>query len=124
VYTVQAEVGLERPLLLVVPRSSSHLAVARTDQFVLTSPSQSFVDTIDWDEVNDLITSVRPLGKASPVVIDPRRQSGAPVVRSVPTSVIAEQFRGGDPAEMIAELYELPGNYVEAALRYELRLAA
>jgi uncharacterized protein (DUF433 family) len=57
-------------------------------------------------------------------VIDPLRQFGIPVVRCVPTEVIAEQFRAGDPAEMIARLYELTQQQAEAALRYEMSVAA
>jgi uncharacterized protein (DUF433 family) len=52
-------------------------------------------------------------------VLDPLRQFGRPVVRSVPTEVIAEQFDAGDSVDLIARLYELPPGDVEAALRYE-----
>lgn len=113
VYQVQDEVGLDRGLRLVV---------ARNDQYVLAPASSDFFDTIDWDD--DLITRIRPLGRDSPVVIDPQRQFGSPVVRSVPTEVIAELFRAGDPTAMIAEIYELSAEQVEAALRYELGLVA
>jgi uncharacterized protein (DUF433 family) len=58
------------------------------------------------------------------VVVDPLRQFGSPVVRSVPTAVIAEQFRAGDEEEMIAELYELDLADVRAAIRYELTVSA
>jgi uncharacterized protein (DUF433 family) len=112
-YQIQDEIGLDKPLRIVV---------ARSNQYVLTSASSSFMDTVESD--NDLIVRVRPLGHHSPVVIDPLRQFGSPVVRSVPTEVIAEQFRSGDPASMIGELYELSTEYVEAALRYELALVA
>jgi uncharacterized protein (DUF433 family) len=115
-YQVQDEVGLPSPFRLVL---------ARSDQLLLTPTSIGFLDTVETaSDDDDLIVRVRPLGLASPVVIDPQRQFGAPVVRSVPTEVIAEQFRAGDPAEMIAGLYELSTEQVEAALRYELGLAA
>jgi uncharacterized protein (DUF433 family) len=54
------------------------------------------------------------------VIMDPLRQFGQPVVRSVPTEVIAEQVRAGDRLKMIAELYDLSLEEVEAAVRYEL----
>jgi len=112
-YQIQDATGLDKALRIVV---------ARSDQYVLTPASSSFVDTVEWD--NDLVVRVRPLGHQSPVVIDPLRQFGSPVVRSVPTEVIAEQFRSGDPTAMIGELYELSTDYVEAALRYEMALVA
>lgn len=56
-------------------------------------------------------------------MIDPLRQFGEPVVRSVRTDVLAEHFRAGDPVEMLADIFELPRTDVEQALRYELNLA-
>jgi len=109
VYAVQDEVGLNRELRLVV---------ARSDQFRLTPASKGFIETVDYED--DLIVRLRPLGRHSPVIIDPLRQFGAPVVRSVPTEIIAEQVRAGDPEELIAELYELQLAEVQAAIRYEL----
>lgn len=111
VYQVQDEVGLAKELLLVV---------ARSNQYVLAPASAAFVAEVDWDPDQDEIAQVRPQGKNSPVTIDPLRQFGEPVVRSVPTAVIAEQFRAGDPAAMIAELYELKLADIEAALRFEM----
>ncbi len=46
------------------------------------------------------------------------------MVRSVRTELIAEQIRAGDSIAMIASLYELPTEAVEAALRFELGRAA
>ena len=113
VYQVQGEVGLDKALRLVV---------ASNDQLLLTPASSAFFQTVEWED--DVITRVRPLGKNSPVTIDPQRQFGTPTVRSVPTEVIAEQFRAGDPPAMIANLYELSTEQVEAALRYEMVLVA
>ncbi|WP_322760858.1 DUF433 domain-containing protein [Frankia sp. Cr2] len=64
--------------------------------------------------------SFRPLPDVTDVVIDPLRGFGEPVVRNVPTEVIAEQVRAGDPPEMVANLYELSPGQVNAAIRYEL----
>jgi uncharacterized protein (DUF433 family)/transposase len=109
VYAVQDEVGLDPALRFVV---------ARSNQYILTPPSQDFFDHVESE--NDVVVRLRPLGQRSPVMVDPLRQFGAPVVRSVPTEVIAEQFRAGDEEEMIAELYELDLKDVRAAIRYEL----
>jgi uncharacterized protein (DUF433 family) len=44
-------------------------------------------------------------------------------VRAVPTEVVAEQFRAGESAETIADLFDLTVAQVEHALRFELSLA-
>lgn len=110
VLRVQKEVGLEKALLLVV---------VRNDQLVLSAPVEQFMKSVDFGS-DDVVTSMRPLPSVEQVVIDPLRQFGEPVVRSVPTEVIAELVRAGDRLQMIAELYDLSIDEVEAAVRYEL----
>jgi len=116
---VQDEVGLERPLALVV---------LRTGQAVLdwTPAAEGFRRSVEWtsDDAAAQPKLIRPVADIAEVVIDPLRAFGEPVVRSVPTEVIAELVRAGDSVDMIAELYELPRATVDAAVRYELHRAA
>jgi uncharacterized protein (DUF433 family) len=109
VMTVQQEVGLERPLFLVV---------VRNQQLMLSEPAKRFVRSVDFQ--SGIAERVYPMPDQKAVVIDPLRQFGQPVVRSVRTEIIAEQVRAGDPIDMIAEAYELTQSQVEAAIRYEL----
>lgn len=109
VMRAQTDVGLERRLQLVV---------VRNNQLVLADRAKQFVDSVEYKD--DIAEKLHPAPDLQDVVIDPLRQFGEPVVRSVPTEVIAEQVRAGDPAEMIMELYELSRKQVDAALRYEL----
>jgi uncharacterized protein (DUF433 family) len=113
VMRTQDEVGLDRPL---------HLVVVRDGQAMLTPPAHHFVSSVEFgpDGHSPVVERVRPVTNIAQVVIDPLRQFGVPVVRSVPTELIAEQLRAGDRLEMIAEVYELPLMDVEAAIRYEL----
>lgn len=106
---VQQEVALDGPLRLVV---------VRNDQLVLTLPADRFVRSVDWEE--GVVRRLHPLPELDRVVLDPLRQFGDPVVRSVPTEVIAEQVRAGDRISMIADLYDLTEEEVEQAIRYEL----
>ena len=120
VQKVQEDVGLDRHLALVV---------VRTGQQVLewTPPAEDFRRSIEWtgDDPGALPRSLRPVHRIEEVVIDPLRAFGEPVVRGVRTDVVGELFRAGDPPEMIAELYDLPRETVDAAIRYELiRVAA
>jgi len=109
VMRAQTAVGLEAPLQLVV---------IRNEQLVLANRAKQFVDSVEYKD--DVAERVHPAPDLQDVVIDPLRQFGEPVVRSVPTEVIAEQVRAGDPPEMIMELYELNRRQIDAALRYEL----
>jgi uncharacterized protein (DUF433 family) len=110
VMQVQDEVGLEKKLLLVV---------VRNDQLVLTMPSENFVKAAEFD-ASGVVRRLRPVTELDDVWLDPVRQFGDPVVRSVPTEVIAEQVRAGDDPAHIAEMYELSQAQVLQAIRYEL----
>jgi uncharacterized protein (DUF433 family) len=111
VYRVQDEVHLEKSLQLVVVRNG---------QLVLSEPAAEFVSSVRFGKDGGVAEAIRPLPNVDYVLIDPLRQFGEPSVRSVPTEVIGELVRAGDSITMIAELYELTIDQVEAAVRYEL----
>lgn len=101
-----------------------HLVVVRSGQVVLADESAAFTRSADYSETPErIVERIYPAPDLRQVVFDPLRRSGRPVVRSVATEVIAEQFRAGDPIASIAEAYELPPTDVEAAIRYELQAA-
>lgn len=110
VQRVQEQVGLERPL---------HLVVVRNGQLVLTSQTEQFVRSVDFGD-RGVVERMHPLPDLDLIWLDPLRQFGEPVVRSVPTAIIAEQARAGDSQELIAHLYELSDAEVWQAIRYEL----
>ncbi|MGF7238018.1 MAG: DUF433 domain-containing protein [Frankia sp.] len=113
VRAVQEDVGLERSLQFVVVRSGQQL-------LDLTAPADEFYRTTEFSESDGSACLIRPLAYVPEVRIDPLRGYGEPVVRSVPTEVIAEQIRAGDNPEHVAELFEISRIEVIAALRYEL----
>lgn len=114
VLRAQEEVGLDRELLLVVVRNG---------QIVLSQPAEQFVRSAEFDKQTQVVERLRPVADIDEVVIDPLRQFGEPVVRSVRTEVIAEQVRVGETIDGIAELYDLDRHLVEVAtsLRADLR---
>jgi uncharacterized protein (DUF433 family) len=112
VYEVQQAVDLDRELQLVV---------IRNEQFVLAPPAETFVRSARFRSSEDgAVELLHPVAEIEEVVIDPLRQFGEPVVRGVRTEIISEQVRAGEPLDVIADLYDLPRQTVEAALRYEL----
>jgi uncharacterized protein (DUF433 family) len=106
---VQDQVGLEKALRFIV---------VRNDQLLLSDPTTQFVDSAEFSK--GIVHRLHPQPDLPHVVLDPLRQFGEPVVRSVPTSVIAEQVRAGDDPQVIADLYELEPDQVWQAIRYEL----
>jgi uncharacterized protein (DUF433 family) len=111
VLQVQETVGLDSALRLVVVRSG---------QYLLTDPADQLWRALEFDDpVDGVVVRLHPMRKADAVVLDPLRQFGEPVVRSVPTQVLAEEFDAGDSVDHIAAAYDLTREEVEAALRYE-----
>lgn len=106
---MQLEVGLDRRLALVV---------VRNDQLVLSAGTEKFVDSVTFEDGAARI--IRPNRQLDQVVFDPLRHFGEPIVRSVPTAIVAEQYRAGDSIELIAELNSLSTEQVEQAIRFEL----
>jgi uncharacterized protein (DUF433 family) len=109
---IQDEVDLPPELRFVVVRSG---------QGQISTAVGRFVESVEFDDGSAV--RVRPGGPGSLVVVDPLRQAGRPVVRSVPTDVVIEQFNAGVGLAEIADLWELSTGELESALRFELRHA-
>ncbi len=118
VLVVQEEVNLDPHLALVIVATGQTLAwSAEADRF-----SAAIEWTGDSDEAEPRL--LRPAAGIREVVVDPLRGFGEPVVRGVRTEIIRELVQAGESQDAIAEVYELPRESVEAALRYELLRAA
>ncbi len=76
--------------------------VVRSGQLMLADPAQMFADRAEFTGIARTVTGLR-----TDVRMDPLRQSGQPVVRSVPTAVLAEGVRAGTSVEELADLYDL-----------------
>jgi uncharacterized protein (DUF433 family) len=66
-----------------------------------------------------------PLGQQTPVVIDPARSFGQPIVSDsgVPTSTLADAVAAEGSVAQVARLFRVKPRSVRAALRFERRLA-
>lgn len=112
---VQDQVGIEGHEMLVVVRSG---------QVMMSAPVTDFVGDMRYSVgANREATAVVPARFGGFVTLDPLHQHGRPVVRAVPTEVVAEQFRAGESTETIADLFDLTVVQVEHALRFELSLS-
>lgn len=110
VYAAQQESGLAGDFYLV--------SVAN-EQLVLTTPSQEFVERIEW--ADDIAVSWRPHDDpASPVVMSPDVRFGKPQVHGISTDVIWEHDQAGEDSDEIAASFNLTPADVRWALAYEL----
>jgi uncharacterized protein (DUF433 family) len=109
---VQDETGVARELQLVVVRNG---------QLVLATPAQEFADRAEFTGDPRTVTALRTADDTPDVRIDPLRQTGQPVIRSVPTAVLAEGFRAGESVASLADLYDLQSEQVMQAIRFEMR---
>lgn len=104
-------------------RGQEMLVVVRNGQVMVSAPVNGFVGDLRYGTTADReVAAVAPARFGGVVTLDPLHQHGRPVVRAVPTEVVAEQFRAGESAERIAELFDLTTAQVEQALRFELSL--
>lgn len=81
---------------------------------------EDFLARVDFaDSVDQEAERIRPQGKRSPVVLDPRISSAASTVHGVRTEIIAEQVNAGSTVEDVADEFDLPVPVVRAALAWE-----
>lgn len=109
VRVVQEQVGLERPLQLVVVRNG---------QLVLADSAERFRSVVEY--VGDVVARLKPDVRTPGVLMDPGRSFGQPAIRSVRTESLAEDYRAGTSREDLAELYNLNPAQVDEAIRFEL----
>lgn len=109
---VQEELALPPALRMVYQVSDN--------QLVLDHRVVDFLDRVDFSQVGDQEAQrIHPLGRKSPVVIDPLLSSGAATVQGIRTEVLAELADAQVPVEDIADDFNLPVSVVKAALAFE-----
>ncbi|HEU0240196.1 MAG TPA: DUF433 domain-containing protein [Micromonosporaceae bacterium] len=114
VYELEEAAELDGDLRLVYRLSDG--------QVMLSSQLREFKSSADYgdaDAGDRVVVRLYPLGPHRSVTFDPDRKFGQAVVRSVPTAVLYEQYRAGDPIEFIAETYELERDKVLDAIEFE-----
>lgn len=95
------------------------------EQVIAGGVFEQFLNEIEFDDATSLAERWWPLGRAVPVVLDPRVAFGAPIVAgtAVRTGVVA-RLAGSSSIEEAAVAYELERRQAEAAVEFERRLAA
>lgn len=118
-------VGADRRLFVVAQDEASlppelwACVEPTTGVMLLTHPAELFLERVEFDSADGPAVRLWPQGKDSPVVIDPEVRFGEPSVRGIPTESLAEQVRGGDVIEAVADDFGLDLDDLIAALGYE-----
>ncbi|MFM9968213.1 MAG: DUF433 domain-containing protein [Burkholderiales bacterium] len=136
------QLGSKRPLLeeqfathgadLFVERVGQIINLSKNGQVEMADLIRAYLNRVERDARGVPIKlypfmRTQPLGKQPrSVVIDPRISFGRPVVAGtgIPTAVLAEQFKAGDPVPTLAKEYGASEEAVWDAIRCELDLKA
>ena len=114
VYDLQREVDLDEHLYLV-------RVGARGDQLQLARPVEAFLRVVEFTPSGD-VGVLRPLGKRSPIKLDPEVSFGIPQINGVRTESVAEAIAAGETEEEVAAGWDLREAHVRAALNWQLSL--
>jgi uncharacterized protein (DUF433 family) len=136
------KLGAKRPLLeqefatngvdLFVDHLGQVINISRDGQIEMADLIRAYLERIDRDakglpvKLYPFMRTQAPREQPRTVVIDPRVSFGRPVIAGtgIPTAVLAEQFKAGDPVPMLAKEYGADEEAVWDAIRCELALEA
>jgi uncharacterized protein (DUF433 family) len=133
-----AELGAKRPLLeeqfathgadLLVERLGQIINLSKNGQIEMADLIRAYLERVERDakgipiKLFPFMRSQPPREQPRTVVIDPRVSFGRPVIAgtAIPTAVLAEQFKAGDPVPELAKEYGAPEEAIWDAIRCEL----
>jgi uncharacterized protein (DUF433 family)/DNA-binding transcriptional MerR regulator len=92
------------------------------NQHVFAQVVRPHIRKLDYED--DIAARWWPMGHGQPIVVDPKRQFGQPIVAkaAVPTRVLYGAASAGESVPDIANWYSVTVPEVEAALRFEAHL--
>ena len=98
-----------------------HLLDRKRRQFVNVTVFNPLIKKLDYDRVSREAMHWWPMGKDTPIVVDPKHAFGAPSVASaaVTTATLFASFRANKSAEMVADWFGVTLDEVRAAVRFE-----
>jgi uncharacterized protein (DUF433 family) len=102
------------------------LELGSRGQTAFSKVLEPFCASLDFDRASSLAIRYFPLGKKHPVVVDPRRAFGRPVIdgTNLTTETIMSLLRGGEAVENVAESFQIPVQAVLSAKTFEQQKAA
>ena len=135
---IGTKLGMDRPLAdarfqtdgvdLLVEHLDELVNVSRDGQWEMATLLRTYLKRIERDP-SGIPVKLFPFTRnevrddsPAPVEINPQKAFGRPVLvgRSVPTAVLADRFKAGDPLSQLADDFEIPTEKIEEAIRCEL----
>jgi uncharacterized protein (DUF433 family) len=135
------KLGAKRPLIdrefatngvdLFVDHLGEVINISRDGQIEMADLIRAYLERIDRDakgvpiKLYPFMRAQAPREQPRTVAIDPRVSFGRPVIAGtgIPTAVLAEQFKAGDPVPVLAKEYGADEEAVWDAIRRELEAA-
>lgn len=117
-------------IILELPRSSNNMIALLTGgQRALSEVIEKVYDKLDFEEVTEFgfVTRWYPEGREGYIIIDPQVSFGRPTIMGsgIATENIYDLFLGENrEIDPVTEWFQLPEPKVQAAIRFELSLAA
>ena len=102
------------------------LELGTQGQTAFSKVLEPFCASLEFDQASSLASRYFPLGRDQPVVVDPRRAFGRPVIdgTNLTTEAVMALLRGGEAVENIAESFRITPAAVLAAKSFEQQKAA
>lgn len=102
------------------------LELGTAGQTAFNKVLEPFCAGLDFDAASSLAKRYFPLGRDKPVVVDPRRAFGRPVIEgtNLTTETIMSLLRGGETVENVADSFQIDPDAVLAAKAFEQMKAA
>lgn len=107
------------------PKEQALLDLVKSQYAFKNFISPSLVAGLEYSDLDDLIRWW-PLGEGHPVVLDPNRGFGQPIISEfgVPTAILANAYNIEKSYEKVANWYEVNRRAVREAVVFERNLAA
>ena len=101
------------------------VVISKQGQRALPQVIESYLNNVDFEGFERVASRWWPLGRDTPIVVDPRVSFGQPVIvgPAIPTSAIADYAQTGEPRDEVADWFGIDLAEVDAALRYERSLS-
>ena len=95
-----------------------------TLQITIKEVLEPFCKKVDFNK-DFLAERFFPMGKNNSIIIDPKRQFGQPVIgnTNVMSETVYDLFRGGEPIDIITNIYGLTTKQVQDAINYHRKAA-
>ncbi len=101
------------------------LSEAKRLQIIFGEVIQPFLQEIAFDEQSSLASRWWPMGRPTPIILDPRIAFGSPVIEGTAIrTYVAARMAGRSAPAAVADAFEIELGHVEAAVEFEEQLAA